>query len=58
MSYPVLWDEEIHPEKNTVLKLFRQLMPITNNYEEALLSKLNFLKNLIWTAVMKRISFS
>jgi tellurite resistance protein TerC len=26
-------DEEIHPERNPVLKLFRRLMPVTENYE-------------------------
>lgn len=28
-------DEEIHPENNPVLKLFRRLMPVTENYEGA-----------------------
>ena len=27
-------DKEIHPEKNPVLKLFRKLMPVTQQYEE------------------------
>lgn len=26
-------DQEIHPERNPVLKLFRKLMPVTENYE-------------------------
>jgi len=26
-------DKEIHPEKNPVLKLFRKMMPVTENYE-------------------------
>jgi len=26
-------DEEIHPEKNPVLRMFRRLMPVTNEYE-------------------------
>jgi tellurite resistance protein TerC len=26
-------DEEIHPERNPVLRLFRRLMPVTENYE-------------------------
>jgi tellurite resistance protein TerC len=26
-------DEEIHPERNPVLRLFRRLMPVTDNYE-------------------------
>ncbi|MFA5059752.1 MAG: TerC family protein [Candidatus Omnitrophota bacterium] len=27
-------DEEIHPERNPVLKLFRRFMPVTTNYEQ------------------------
>src|SRR5215510_4849176 len=27
-------DKEIHPEKNPVLRLFRKLMPVTDQYEE------------------------
>jgi tellurite resistance protein TerC len=27
-------DKEIHPERNPVLRLFRRLMPVTENYEE------------------------
>lgn len=28
-------DKEIHPEKNPVLKLFRRIMPVTQEYEES-----------------------
>lgn len=27
-------EEEVHPEKNVILKLFRKFMPITNDYED------------------------
>lgn len=27
-------DKEIHPERNPVLKIFRRIMPVTENYEE------------------------